>query len=377
MADVLAKLTDAHSIIAADPGALRERMRQTAARRPMGEQVAATLQAAGRSRHTRRSYEHAIGLFLQYLEAVLGEQVPATWRPLAHNADIERQDARGRTVRATEWAFGGYAALLQVVQPGHVDGYRAWREAEGDSPNTASVRTYAVRTFLSVAYRDGLLPPDSAQLLGLQPYRQRQKRDTTQKGRRLAKAEVNALRAAVDASTVKGKRDLAILDLALFEGLRCAEIAELRLGDFRRDGGRWWLVVTGKGQKTRRLKLHDQAYQSLQAWLAASGRALGDDAPVFTSVNKADAIGAQALNTSSVGRLVTEYGALAGLAPERGSGRLAPHDLRRTAARCAYENGAPLPKIQAMLGHSSPETTMRYVGADRDDANTGVDYVRY
>ena len=49
----------------------------------------------------------------------------------------------------------------------------------------------------------------------------------------------------------------------------------------------------------------------------------------------------------------------------------------RTAARNAFDNGASLVKVQAMLGHSSPETTARYVGAYLDDADTAVDRINY
>jgi len=342
--------------------------RGDALRRPLGEVAAATMQAAARSEHTERAYTHAIGLFLQYLQDVLADELPDDWPPLAQS----RKEGR-----STEWAFGGYAAVLAAVLPRHLDGFRAWRESEGDSPNTASVRVYAVRTFLSVAYRDGILSNAQALAMGIKPYKQRQKRDRKPVGRRLSKSEARALRDAVDADSDKGRRDLAILDLMLYLGLRCSEVAELNLADFRRDKGRWWLNVTGKGDKTRRVKVHDAAYLSLSEWLAAYGRELGQDVPAFVNVNRGDNVDDNGINTSTISRLVAEYGDLAGLAPRHGDNRLAPHDLRRTAARNAFDNGANLVLVQQMLGHASPDTTARYIGAyDRDD-DTAVDYVRY
>jgi integrase/recombinase XerD len=348
-----------------------------AQRRLLGEQVAATLQAAGRSPHTRRSYETAIGLFLQRLEARHGEQIPADWRPLAQCATATHEGATGRTVYHSEWAYGGMAAVLALVTPGDLDDFRAWREDQGDSPNTASIRVYAVRTFLSVALRDGIIAPDAGHMIGLRPYRARVKRDTKPTGRRLTKAEVRQLREAAEASTPKGARDRALLDVMLFTGLRAAEVAGLQLDNFVQDGGRWWVVLQGKGQKTRRLKLHDAAYQSLARWLAVRGARLGDTGPVFVSVAKGGHLTDRQVNTSTVGRLVSEYGARAELAPPRGNNRLAPHDLRRTAARNAFDNGASLVKVQAMLGHASPETTAHYIGSYSDDADTAVDRINY
>jgi len=331
--------------------------------RPMGEQVAATLQAAARSPHTERFYRGAIGLFLEYLGEALGVGALAS------------STTQGR---ATEWAFVGTAEALRHVRPGHVEGFRAWREAEGDSPNTASGRVAAVVTFLSVAFRDGILTTEQAASMGIRPYHQRQKRDHKPAGRRLTKGEVKALQAAPDMATNKGKRDRALLDTMLYAGLRCEEVAHLTMDDLRQDRGRWWLVLAGKGSKTRKLKLADPLYESLAAWLAVTGRAPGQGTgAIFVSVNKGDNLGELALTTSAINQMVALYGAQAGLSPENGPNRLSPHDLRRTCGRTAYDNGAPLPLIQQMYGHANIATTMQYLGIQEGDGGGAVDFVNY
>ena len=337
--------------------------------RPLGQVVMATLQAAARSDHSRRAYRTGIGYFLQFLGGALDNAVPAEWRPLAEPTSEGRR---------TVWAYRGSAAVLRLVQPGHLDGFRAWREAQGDSPNSVAKHAAAASTFLRVAYRDGILSTEQAMRMGLQPYKARQKRDRKPVGRRLSKEEARALRAAPDLATTKGQRDRALLDLMLFLGLRAEEVATLRLDAFRQDNGRWWLHVTGKGRKTRRLKLHDEAYTSLSAWLVVSGSELGQKGAVFVSVNKGDRIrGRDGISSSVVSRIVAEYGEAAGLAPLHGTSRLSPHDLRRTAARNAFDNGANLLQVQAMLGHADPSTTAQYIGAYERDEDTAVDYVRY
>jgi integrase len=222
-----------------------------------------------------------------------------------------------------------------------------------------------------------VLTHDQAQALGLKAYHQRQKRDEQPVGRRLAPAEVRKLRGSVNPSTQKGRRDLAILDLMLFAGLRCEETATLAAGDFRQDSGRWWIVLTGKGSKTRRVKVHDVLYKSIISWCEVAGLVIGTGGCLFQSVNKGDRITPECVNPGVVNRIVAEYGELAGLAAGSGPNRLAPHDLRRTFARNAYDNGASLLLIQAQLGHSDPKTTARYIGAYQEDDNTAVDYVRY
>jgi integrase len=332
--------------------------------RPLGAQVQATLQAATHSEHTQRAYRHAIGLFLQYLGGALGVGELAT---------------RTTEGRATIWAYADVlCSVLRAVEPGHLAGFRAWREAEGDSPNTASQRQAIAATFLSVAYRDGILTDTQALQMGVRSYRQRQKRDRKPTGRRLTREEARALRAAPDIAMRKGRRDVAILDCALYAGLRVDEIVNLDADDLQQDRGRWWIILTGKGSQTRKIKLHDELYKTLSAWLQDTGREIGHGhGTLFVGMGKGDRLGAARLGTADVNRLVALYGEQAGVSQEHGKGRLGPHDLRRTCARNAYDNGAPLPLIQALLGHASPDTTMLYIGAGDDDSGGAIEFVHY
>lgn len=340
--------------------------------RPLAELIAATLDATARSDDTRRAYQTAIGLFVQHLDQRRGDDlsadVQAAWRPFAEPT---------REGRRTAWVVRPPCAVLRLVDAGVLVSFRAWREQQGDSLVSASLRVSAVRAFLAVAYRDGVLTRPQAEQLDIQPYRQRQKTVVQPVGRRLTPDEVRALRGAVDTTTHKGVRDLLMLDLMLYLGLRREEAATLPLGALRQDGGRWWAVVDGKGSKPRRLKVHDVLYQSLERWLNAAELAVSDDRPVLRSFDRGDHPTHKPLDASQIGRLVAHYGYAAGIAAERGSQQLSPHDLRRTCARNAYDNGANLLLVQAMLGHDDPKTTAHYIGAWEADEDTAVDYLRY
>jgi integrase/recombinase XerD len=346
---------------------------EAALKRPLADLVRATLDAAGNSPHTYRAYQMALGLFVRFLDEQRGDRLPAEyarlWRPFTKVNKVGRR---------VEWEFRPPAAIVRAfVDPSILDGFRAWRLAEGDSPNTISARLAAIRTFLAICFRDGILAPDQARALDVTPYRVRQKRDRKPVGRRLTVEEAKSLRAAVDATTTKGKRDLAMLDFMLYLGLRRDEVATLDLSSFRIDRGRLWVHVTGKGNKTRRLKLPDGVKESLQGWLTAACLSLDDNGPCFRSVTRGDRVTTHAVDPGMIGRLVAEYGLAASIAPATGSNRLSPHDLRRTAARNAYDNGAPLLLVQAMLGHANLETTAYYIGVFDEDEKTAADYVQY
>ena len=202
--------------------------------------------------------------------------------------------------------------------------------------------------------------------MGLQPYKPRRQRDQKPTGRRLSPQEVKKLRAIVDTTALKGKRDLAILDMMLFAGLRRAEVCSLTGDSLQQQDGRFWLTIQGKGNKTRRLKVHDVLYQSLAEWLAAANKLQSKDTSpphpipstphVFEGMTRHGRLTGNALTGATIGRIVAEYGHAAGLAPASGANALAPSRFtpyllperlrqRRTAAQnpavlrpCQYRN---------------------------------------
>ena len=54
---------------------------------------------------------------------------------------------------------------------------------------------------------------------------------------------------------------------------------------------------------------------------------------------------------------------------------LAAHDLRRSYAQIGYDAGIPITQIGRLLGHSSVETTQRYLNLDLDLEVTASDFV--
>jgi integrase len=206
-----------------------------ALRQPLEQVVSATLDAACESPHSRRSYQNAIGLFVQYLDQRGGERLPepyqTEWRPFAVDEIIKQRK---------RWYFNPPALILRLfVDATVLDGFRQWRLREGDAASTVNQREYAVRSFLAVAYRDGILTHEQAQAMNIKSFRARRKAVKQTVGRRLAAHEVQALRAAVKTRSRKGKRDLAILDMMLFLGLRREEVTSVLMENFVLDHGHW------------------------------------------------------------------------------------------------------------------------------------------
>jgi len=112
--------------------------------------------------------------------------------------------------------------------------YRSSMEAL--APSTVNVRLAAVRKMVTEAKRNGLLYSEgAASLTEIPNIRQR----GTRLGNWLTKEQARELLAVPDRSTLKGKRDYAILALLVGCALRRRELASLTVEDVQRRENRW------------------------------------------------------------------------------------------------------------------------------------------
>jgi site-specific recombinase XerD len=188
--------------------------------------------------------------------------------------------------------------------------------------------------------------------------------------------QVQQLRAACDIDTPKGKRDLAILDTMLFQGLRLKEVANLRLEDFRCVGNQLEFQLKNTAAW---VKIHKTLRQSLQSWINQMNLSFGAaTGPIFVPISISGRDPHKSLSRQTISHLVAKYGYQAGLTPLKGLDRLKPGDLRRTCARNAYENGANLLSLQVFLGFNHLETVARYIGVlNVDNLNSVRDQISY
>jgi site-specific recombinase XerD len=169
--------------------------------------------------------------------------------------------------------------------------------------------------------------------------------------------QARQLLSAPDPTTLKGKRDRAILALLLYHGLRRAELGALKVEHFVQRRGIMTLTVHGKRGKLRYLPVHPKALSLVQDYLDAVGHAQDGKSPLFRPVNRPDGKLESALTTDSVYRnVVMHYAKAIGISIES----FGPHSLRATAATNALENGADIAKVQEWLGHSDISTTRLY-----------------
>ena len=171
----------------------------------------------------------------------------------------------------------------------------------------------------------------------------------------LTRTEVDALLAAPDRTTWIGRRDHALLLLAVQTGLRVSELVRLR-GDQIAQEKAPHIRCLGKGRKERCTPLTRGTLAVIRKWLDERDGPI--DAFVFPSRR------GSALSTDAVRRAITKYASAAARSCQSLARKtVSPHVLRHTTAVHLLEAGVDRAVIALWLGHESVETTQVYLDA--------------
>jgi integrase len=248
------------------------------------------------------------------------------------------------------FAFAGGRPLSRAL----IMEYRASMDAL--APSTVNVRLAAVRKLVHEARKNGMLSAEDAASLTEVPNVRQQ---GTRLGNWLTKEQARELLAVPDRSTSKGKRDYAILALLVGCALRRRELGLLTVEDIQLRENRWVIAdLRGKGGRVRTVAVPMWVKQGINAWQTAAGI---EEGPLLRSVTKGGKIG-ESLGDWAIWAIVTAA------AKEIGIERFGAHDLRRTCAKLCRKAGGDLEQIKFLLGHSSIQTTERYLGSEQDIA---------
>jgi len=222
----------------------------------------------------------------------------------------------------------------------------------GVSVRTRNARLTAIRSlFHFAAYRH----PEHAALIGRVlaiPSKRTDKALVTF----LTDEEMNALLASPDRSTRIGRRDHALLVLALQTGLRVSELTSLNRADIELGTG-GHVRVTGKGRKERITPLRQDTRAVLRAWLTERAGTTGD--PLFPGPT------GTRLSRDAIRRLVERHVATAAtVCASLKTKDVTPHVLRHSCAMNLLRHGVDTTTIALWFGHEDARTTQIYLHAD-------------
>ncbi|MEX0886820.1 MAG: tyrosine-type recombinase/integrase [Phycisphaeraceae bacterium] len=183
--------------------------------------------------------------------------------------------------------------------------------------------------------------------------------------------EVRTVIEACDAGTHPNDiRDAALLRVAFWCGLRVGELAGMSAAepsDWKRQregahfimhGGERLLRVVGKGERLRTMPVGDDLVAAVERHLKHTGGDWRDACPLWRGARGRKA---EALTTRSIRRQLKVRCARANIGKH-----ISAHSTRKTAATRLLNLGVDLERVRLYLGHSSLETTQRYLVAIHD-----------
>jgi site-specific recombinase XerD len=270
-----------------------------------------------RSLHTIESYAHYLNRF-------------ATWAEEQGVVDLNQ---------VTEEQVLRFRQFLNRIE---------MKDGESLSKSTQNYHLIALRSWLKFLNRKGYeaIPADRIDL---------PKPDARQI-QFLEHEELMRLLTQPKAASLKGKRDMAILYVLFSTGLRVSEIASLNREQVNLERGEF--AVIGKGRKERIVFLSDEAKRFIEEYLSARR---DDDSALFIRMKDPVPEAEQELDRTlrlsdrSIERIVKAHAKAAGITKT-----VTPHTLRHSFATDLLMNGANIRDVQAMLGHSSLNTTQIY-----------------
>ena len=160
----------------------------------------------------------------------------------------------------------------------------------------------------------------------------------------------NYLSKEIDGKDIFALRDRIMVLVIYATGIRRAEIASLKIGDW--DVKRSLFRVTGKGDKMREVPVPDYLHRELLLYIDLLKEDYPDNGYGYLFLTDAG----KPIYLSFVNSVVKrELSGIEGL-----SGKKSPHTLRHSLATHLLNNGADLNSIKEVLGHSSLAATQVY-----------------
>ena len=212
-----------------------------------------------------------------------------------------------------------------------------------------------LRCFLKFCVETGLMETDLSVVLNVRPAtKQRVKQGFNND-------EIQSILKAIDKDTALGKRNYAMITLAVHTGLRQIDVLNLKLNNI------YWreaeIRITQHKTKRQLILPLDQETGDAIADYILNARPQSDSEFVFL---RAVAPFKNLKVGSCIGsRMVQKYAAMSGVTWNK-SERKGFHSFRRSLGREMLVNEVPLDTISEVLGHGSRNSTIQYMSIDME-----------
>ncbi len=253
----------------------------------------------------------------------------------------------------THFILHGWDVPPQQVEREMIERYLDWLYDEGREKSSQARQLSGIRSFFNYLLLNDEIDASPAELISA-PKPARRLPDV------LTTEEIDRILAAIDTSTPKGIRDVAMLELLYSCGLRVSELVSLRLGDLF--FGEGFIRVVGKGDKQRLVPISDVARERVMRYLDERQPARTSEEVLFLN-NRG-----KGLTRVMIFTILKEAARRAEIEK-----RISPHTLRHSFATHLLEGGAGIRQVQELLGHENILTTEIYTHLDSEHLRTTVE----
>ncbi|UOF89060.1 tyrosine-type recombinase/integrase [Fodinisporobacter ferrooxydans] len=151
----------------------------------------------------------------------------------------------------------------------------------------------------------------------------------------------------------KRLRNLTIIDLMLYAGLRVAEVEELKLDDIKVNGNVEITIREGKKDKYAIVTLHNKHSKNVRNWLKyreTLTNPIHTDSPFVFVSERSEKLGSRGIQV-----MLDKYAKLANME------NITPHRFRHSFCKNLANAGTPIEVIRRLARHESIQTTAIYV----------------
>lgn len=251
---------------------------------------------------------------------------------------------------------------LAQVEPVHVAAF-VELQLKTQSRPTVKVRLAALRMLFDWMVVGQVLPVNPAHAVRGPKHTQRRGKTPV-----LQADEARTLIDAIDATSLPGLRDRALIGLMVYTFARVGAAVSMRVEDFYVQGRRGWVRLHEKGGKEHEMPTHHNLDRYLEEYIATAGITDDRKGPLFRTIRgRSGELTSNSLLQSDVWRMIRRRALAAGIKTEIGC-----HTFRATGITAYLKNGGRLEIAQQMAAHESARTTGLY---DRRSDEVSLDEV--
>ncbi len=280
------------------------------------------------------------------------------------NNDHTRKAYLNAAHRFSAWCEAHGIQELSAVEPIHVAAFVKTLEKEFSAP-TVKQHLAALRMLFDWLVTGHVLEVNPSHAV-------RGPKHVVRKGKTpvLSPEEIRLLLDSIEAETLMGLRDRALIALMTYTFARVGAAIKMKVEDYYIQGRRSWVRLQEKGGKEHQVPCHHRLDEYLHAYINQAGMENDPKGYLFRSMTSkaGTALTENPLFQQDVHTMIRNRAAAACIKTPR----VGCHSLRATGITAYMKNGGRLEVAQQIANHESPRTTKLY---DRSSDEISLDEI--